>query len=135
MAGSTAWSLGRHVVGKIQSSRGQVTHTHTQWRFCMDGCQLECVPLVHICQVANCCEVFHHCCHMDWEMVHFLYNNPGQHCSMCCYDLMGSKFCIHHHPFPSKIFISGIMTPYVVIKKELLFSSKTMGVTWAYFSL
>ncbi len=28
MAGSTAWGLDRHDVGKIQSSGGQVTHTH-----------------------------------------------------------------------------------------------------------
>jgi hypothetical protein len=29
MAGSTARGLDRHVVGKIQPSGGQVTHTHT----------------------------------------------------------------------------------------------------------
>ena len=32
MAGSTARGLGRHVVGKIQSPGGQVTHTHTHSR-------------------------------------------------------------------------------------------------------
>ncbi len=32
MAGSTARGLDRHVVGKIQPSGGQVTHTHTPFQ-------------------------------------------------------------------------------------------------------